>query len=1183
MNKLLGVVLRALLLLLILNLLALGGYMLHARLGWNWLEVGALYLGALAVVIAALMGRRLYCRHREERFIRNMVKHDRPRLTDDDEDRRIAELRQRWTRGVAMLRASTARLGGDPLYSLPWFMIFGESGSGKSTAISHARLSASASDAGPLAHVANTRNCDWWFFDKAVILDTAGRYAVPVHEEADRREWEEFLSLLAAHRRREPLNGLILALSSERLRNESAEALGDYGRALRKRMDSMMRALGARFPVYVLITKVDKVLGLDALAGLMDEAELRQALGLLDSDAEDRAEEFLERALRHVHRRLSDLSLLFIADARAGNAEAALLPEELERLYPGIRAFVSGAFAPSVYAETPRLRGLFFSSGRQEGEVRSNLLSELATFKEAARTLPGTGKSFFLHDFFTAILPKERGLGRIVDTWLSRLGFRRNLRSTVWLLFLLTLCAYFSASYVSNMRALKDIRQQLPEAPVLSADIGKRVALLSDVAEKIEQFESRVHSHAWMLPGKSQNRLALSFLKRSYADWVRPRLLTLDEAVVSATLAQLPPQRRRSALVALCDYQAWAHSVLTTVKNGGTPPTAKDSVDNFAETLGSLLPAGSAYLSNVFSAYARWETPGSRDIQIGQQSLRLASYLDLLGTDLNWLTEWLNARPSIAPIRLHAFWPRAKADPYVPPAYTPQGFKRMESMLQSLENAALDKTAFAALAADYKRRYANAYRAAWWRMAAAFGACLEDNTQPEQWRALAAQMAQADNPFFRFIRAMASAFEPVAALGEAAAGDALPAAFAAVLDDYAAQDTPQTLGEKITETRENLQAAVDSGKARETDRRADSVKLYAAYAQALAELRKSTRTDSDALALVAAGYTGGSAAAGTPVSVGLTSLAALKARMDKDYSHHSLFWSLVEGPLAFQTVLAVYRSACELNSQWDAAVLANTAQLPPEALWDQLFGDQSTLRTFVTGPARPFLHARPDGWSPARWLGISYPVSPELLRFLDLGINEGSKVKDKYTVLVTAKPVNVNDMAQKPHRVSLRLECGDATQTLDNYNYAVSREFAWEPKTCGAVSLEVNFEGVAVTRKWDGEWAFQQFLREAGGGDLLLRPEDFPAQKQELEALDVEEIHIRYGFKGADEVLAAQRYTPVGLPRTAAVCRAGASGALGEDAGLTGVRLPSLTGTPVPGGPGAVPAPISAGRKGGRP
>ncbi|WP_165176442.1 type VI secretion protein IcmF/TssM N-terminal domain-containing protein [Desulfovibrio sp. ZJ369] len=1183
MNKLLGIVLRVLLLLLILNLLALGGYMLHTRLGWSLLEVGALYLGALAAVIAVLAGRRLYCRRREERFIRKMVEHDRPSLTDDDEDRRIAELRQRWTRGVAMLRASTARLGGDPLYSLPWFMIFGESGSGKSTAISHARLSASASEAGPLAHVANTRNCDWWFFDEAVILDTAGRYAVPIREEADRREWEEFLSLLAAHRRREPLNGLILTLSAERLQNESPDALGDYGRALRKRMDSMVRALGARFPVYVLITKMDKVLGLDALAGLMDEAELRQALGLLDRSAGDGAEEFLERALSHVRRRLSDLSLLFIAHARAGNAEAVLLPEELERLYPGIRAFVRGAFAPSVYAEAPRLRGLFFSSGRQEGQVRSNLLAELNTFKDVGRALPGTDNALFLHDFFTAILPRERGLGRIVDTWLNLLGFRRNLRCAVWLLFLLTLCAYFSASYVSNMRALKDISLQLPQAPVLSADIARRVALLSDVAEKIKHFESRVESHAWMLPGKSQNRLALSALKHSYADWVRPGLLTLDEAVVSATLAQLPPQRRRSALVALCDYQAWAHSVLTAVKNGATPPAAKDSVDSFAETLGSLLPAGSAYLSNVFSAYARWETPGSRDIQIDQQSLRLASYLDLLGTDLNWLTEWLNARSSIAPVRLNAFWPRARADPHVPPAYTPQGFKRLESMLQALENAALDKASFAASAADYKRRYANAYRAAWWRMAAAFGACLEDNTQPEQWRVLAGQMAQADNPFFRFIRAMADAFEPVAALGDVAARDTLPAEFTAVLDGYAAQGTPQTLGEKITETRENLQTAVDSGKARETDRRADSVKLYAAYAKALTELRTSTRTDSNALALAAAGYTGGSAAAGTPVSAGLTALAELKARMDEGYSHHSLFWSLVEGPLAFQTILAIYRSACALNSLWDATVLANTAQLPPEALWDQLFGDQSTLRAFVTGPAKPFLRARPDGWSPARWLGVSYPVSPELLRFLDLGINENNKVKEKYAVHITARPVNVNDMAQKPHRVSLRLECGDATQTLDNYNYPVSREFVWQPATCGAVSLEVAFEGVNVTRKWEGEWAFQQFLREAAGGDLLLRPEDFPAQKQALEALDVEEIHVRYGFKGADEVLAAQRYTPVGLPRSAAVCRAGASAALGEDAGLTGVRLPSLAGAPALRGSGTVPPPASAGPQGGRP
>ena len=36
-----------------------------------------------------------------------------------------------------------------------------------------------------------------------VVLDTTGRYAIPLDQEADREEWERFLMLLSRYRRRE--------------------------------------------------------------------------------------------------------------------------------------------------------------------------------------------------------------------------------------------------------------------------------------------------------------------------------------------------------------------------------------------------------------------------------------------------------------------------------------------------------------------------------------------------------------------------------------------------------------------------------------------------------------------------------------------------------------------------------------------------------------------------------------------------------------------------------------------------------------------------------------------------------------------------------------------------------------------------------------------------------------------
>ena len=67
----------------------------------------------------------------------------------------------------------------DFLYDLPWYVLLGPPGSGKTTALvnsgSKFPLSSGASPAA-IAGVGGTRYCDWWFTEDAVLIDTAGRY-----------------------------------------------------------------------------------------------------------------------------------------------------------------------------------------------------------------------------------------------------------------------------------------------------------------------------------------------------------------------------------------------------------------------------------------------------------------------------------------------------------------------------------------------------------------------------------------------------------------------------------------------------------------------------------------------------------------------------------------------------------------------------------------------------------------------------------------------------------------------------------------------------------------------------------------------------------------------------------------------------------------------------------------------
>ena len=100
---------------------------------------------------------------------------------------------------------------------LPWYMFIGAPGSGKTTALLNSGLRFPLGDPRgerALQGVGGTRNCDWWFTDEAVLLDTAGRYTTQESDrEADAAAWLGFLDLLKRFRPRQPLNGVIVTLS----------------------------------------------------------------------------------------------------------------------------------------------------------------------------------------------------------------------------------------------------------------------------------------------------------------------------------------------------------------------------------------------------------------------------------------------------------------------------------------------------------------------------------------------------------------------------------------------------------------------------------------------------------------------------------------------------------------------------------------------------------------------------------------------------------------------------------------------------------------------------------------------------------------------------------------------------------------------------------------------------------
>jgi len=516
---------------LIIALVAFVGIAVFAGVIWaKWPLWVCFFIaaGIIGVFLGLLFVQKLLARKREQKFVSQIIEQDNAALKlKGQKDRQVSkEMQGKWKDAMESLKKSHLKKQGNPLYVLPWYMIIGKSGTGKTTAIKSADLSSSFAEVSSVSGISGTRNCDWWFFEQAILIDTAGRYAVRVDEERDKDEWENFLRILAKYRKKEPLNGLIVTVSADDLNDSGADGLERYGRDIRKRLDELMRVLDAKFPVYIMVTKCDLVQGMTHFCDGFSDDSLGQAMGMTNQNFEKDAMGFVSDCFRSMGERIRDLRLLMMQklNRESIRPELILFPSELEKIKPGLQAFIKGAFQENPYQETPFFRGVFFSSGRQEGTPFSHFLKDMGLIGEQ-EVLPGTNKGLFLHDFFTRLLPSDRGLftkTRKGEAW-TRLT--RNIGFAAWSALIIAACGILSFSFVKNLHTIKTVSAQFTGSQILQGELISDVSTLERFQTAIQKIEDS-NDH-WWIPrlGLSESIKVESELKKKYCSLVEKRFL----------------------------------------------------------------------------------------------------------------------------------------------------------------------------------------------------------------------------------------------------------------------------------------------------------------------------------------------------------------------------------------------------------------------------------------------------------------------------------------------------------------------------------------------------------------------------------------------------------------------------------------------------------------------------------
>ena len=332
----------------------------------------------------------------------------------------LATLKERFDDALKTLKKSNVH--GKKLrsiYQLPWYIIIGPPGSGKTTLLVNSGLQfplAEQMGESKIKGIGGTRYCDWWFTDEAVMIDTAGRYTTQdSNEEVDNKAWFGFLRLLKKHRRRRPINGIILAISMEELARQSEIEREHNATAISSRIQELYEHLRIKFPVYLMFTKSDLMAGFMEFFNDLDRHERSQVWGFTFGLDENPLERF-DDEFGILQQQLETRLVQRLQDERDISRRELIynFPMQMAASKHSIEEFLQRVFKPSRYTTTPLLRGIYFTSGTQEGTPFNRIMSQLARnfslSRAATQSSPSKGKSFFIKDLMSKVIFGESGL-----------------------------------------------------------------------------------------------------------------------------------------------------------------------------------------------------------------------------------------------------------------------------------------------------------------------------------------------------------------------------------------------------------------------------------------------------------------------------------------------------------------------------------------------------------------------------------------------------------------------------------------------------------------------------------------------------------------------------------------------------------------------------------------------------
>ncbi|MFL1551649.1 type VI secretion system membrane subunit TssM [Pseudomonas sp. D47] len=472
-------------------------------------------------------------------------------------------LRRRFKEAVLTVQRSSL-YGGHSQHSrkdLPWYLMLGPQSSGKTSLLENSGLNF------PL-NPRNTRQtssekhlgCDWYFAEHGVVLDTAGRFLTQDAHQVDAHAWRTLLGLLRQRRRNRPLNGVLINLPIELLQGGHQDQLAELAGQVHARLQEIHHQLRSDVPIYLVLSKADRVVGFDEFFDSLSREENQQVLGVTFRKGRDGNDEHvLREELEALLLRLNSQVLTRVHQERDTQRRGLILdfPHRLGMIGSPLCTFVNSAFSSNRYRHTSALRGFYLTSAPHAvgsaipvGHAEQSLAGVTAGASQfnPGRQAPSRveGRSRFIHHLFSQVIFPEAAMAGLDQQEGQRIQWRQRALYAGALgclvLFGVLWASGFSANH-EHIEQLRGLSQQLTRehSTLRAQDDAKAALTVLDRSYAATQVfpspqERSLYERSGLYQGQKANPPLYDTYLRELDKQLLPRIAQLLEGQVRANL-----------------------------------------------------------------------------------------------------------------------------------------------------------------------------------------------------------------------------------------------------------------------------------------------------------------------------------------------------------------------------------------------------------------------------------------------------------------------------------------------------------------------------------------------------------------------------------------------------------------------------------------------------------------------